>query len=91
MTDVTVVRFSFEGDKFEILVRPDPALDYKLGRKKDMSAVMVSDEIYTDSGRGTRASSEKILKALERRITQRWQGAYWRRAISTSPRTRGAR
>lgn len=64
MTDVTVVRFSFEGDKFEILVRPDPALDYKLGRKKDMSAVMVSDEIYTDSGRGTRASSEKILKAF---------------------------
>ena len=64
MTDVTVVRFSFRGDKFEILVRPDPALDYKLGRKKDMSAVMVSDEIYTDSGRGTRASSEKILKAF---------------------------
>ncbi|CAI8042730.1 Ribosome maturation protein SDO1 homolog [Geodia barretti] len=64
MTDVTVVRFSFEGDKFEILVKPDPALDYKLGRKKDMSAVMVSDEIYTDSGRGTRASSEKILKAF---------------------------
>jgi len=49
MVDVTVVRYSFEGEKFEILVKPDPALDYKLGKKKDVSAVLVSDEIYTDS------------------------------------------
>ena len=34
MADVTVVRYSFEGEKFEILVKPDPALDYKLGKKK---------------------------------------------------------
>ena len=39
MADVTVVRFSFEGEKFEILVKPDPALEYKLGKKKDISAV----------------------------------------------------
>jgi len=35
MVDVTVVRYSFEGEKFEILVKPDPALDYKLGKKKE--------------------------------------------------------
>lgn len=64
MADVTVVRFSFEGDKFEILVKPDQALDYKLGKKKDISAVLVSDEIYTDSGKGTRASSEKMYRAF---------------------------
>ena len=29
MADTTVVRYSFEGEKFEILVKPDPALDYK--------------------------------------------------------------
>jgi len=34
MVDVTVVKFSFEGEKFEILVKPDPALDYKLGKKE---------------------------------------------------------
>jgi len=39
MVDVTVVRYSFEGEKFEILVKPDPALDYKLGKKKYVSAV----------------------------------------------------
>lgn len=65
MTEVTVVRYSFEGEKFEILVKPDPALDYKLGKKKDISSVLVSDEIYTDSGKGTKPSTEKLLKAFK--------------------------
>ncbi|MDH3395713.1 MAG: ribosome assembly factor SBDS [Nitrosopumilus sp.] len=64
MTDVTLVKYSFEGEKFEIMVKPDPALDYKLGKKKDISAVLVSDDIYTDSGKGTRPSTEKLLKAF---------------------------
>jgi ribosome maturation protein SDO1 len=62
---VTVVRYSFEGEKFEILVKPDPALEYKLGKIKDISSILVSDEIYTDSSKGTRASSEKLLKAFK--------------------------
>ena len=65
MVDVTVVRYSFEGEKFEILVKPDPALDYKLGKKKDVSAVLVSEEIYTDSGKGTKPGNEKLLKAFK--------------------------
>ncbi|MCI4432084.1 MAG: ribosome assembly factor SBDS [Nitrosopumilus sp.] len=65
MTDVTIVRYSHEGEKFEILVKPDPALDYKLGKKKDISAIMVSDEIYTDSGKGTKPSTEKLIKAFK--------------------------
>ena len=65
MADVTVVRFSFEGEKFEILVKPDPALDYKLGKKKDISSVLVSEEIYTDSGKGTKPSTEKLLAAFK--------------------------
>lgn len=65
MVDVTVVRYSFEGEKFEILVKPDPALDYKLGKKKDLSSVLVSDDIYTDSSKGTKPSTEKLLKAFK--------------------------
>ena len=65
MADVTVARFSFEGEKFEILVKPDPALEYKMGKKKDISAILVSDEIYTDSGKGTKPSTEKLLKAFK--------------------------
>ena len=65
MVDVTVARFSFEGEKFEILVKPDPALDYKMGKKKDISAILVSEEIYTDSGKGTKPPAEKLLKAFK--------------------------
>ena len=61
----TVVRYSFEGEKFEILVKPDPALEYKLGKRKDISPILVSDEIYSDSSKGTRASTEKLLKAFK--------------------------
>ncbi|MCZ6581926.1 MAG: ribosome assembly factor SBDS [Thaumarchaeota archaeon] len=66
MTDkVTVVRFSIEGEKFEILVKPDPALEYKLGKRKDISSVLVSEEIYSDSSKGTRVSLEKLTKAFK--------------------------
>ncbi|HII35954.1 MAG TPA: ribosome assembly factor SBDS [Nitrosopumilaceae archaeon] len=62
---VTVVRFSVEGEKFELLVKPDPALEYKLGKRKDVSTILVSDEIYSDSNKGTRASTEKLMKAFK--------------------------
>lgn len=65
MTEVTVVRYSYEGEKFEILVKPDPALDFKLGKKKDLAAILISEEIYTDANKGTRASTEKLLKAFK--------------------------
>ena len=65
MADVSVVKFSFEGEKFEILVKPDPALDFKLGKKKDISSVLVSDDIYSDSSKGTKPPTEKLLKAFK--------------------------
>jgi ribosome maturation protein SDO1 len=63
MTDkFTIVRYSAGNDKFEILVKPDPALEYKLGKKMDISNIMISDEIYSDANKGTRCSSEKLMK-----------------------------
>ena len=64
MADVTVVRYTHEGEKFEILVKPDPALDYKLGKKKELSAVLVSDDIYADSSKGTKPAGEKLQRAF---------------------------
>jgi ribosome maturation protein SDO1 len=61
----TVVKYTFEGNRFEILVKPDPALDYKLGKIKEIAPVLVSDEIYSDSSQGTRASSEKLQKIFQ--------------------------
>ena len=63
MTDkFTVARLILDGDRFELLVKPDPALEYKMGKRFDISSVLVSDEIYSDANKGSRASSEKIMK-----------------------------
>lgn len=64
MAEMTIVRYSHEGDKFEILVKPDAALEYKLGRRTNHSSVMISDDVYTDSGKGTKPSAEKLQKAF---------------------------
>lgn len=64
MADVSIVKYSHEGDKFEILVKPDAALQYKLGKSDNHSAVMISDDIYSDSGKGTKPSSEKMQKSF---------------------------
>lgn len=58
----SVVRLIFGNNKFEILVKPDPALEYKLGKIHDLTKVLVSDEIYTDANKGSRASSDKLSK-----------------------------
>lgn len=63
MTDkFTVARLILDGDRFELLVKPDPALEYKMGKRSDISSALVSDEIYSDANKGSRASSEKMLK-----------------------------
>ncbi|MDQ4050667.1 MAG: ribosome assembly factor SBDS [Thermoproteota archaeon] len=58
----TVVRLILGGDRFELLVKPDPALELKMGKRSDVSGVLVSDEIYSDANKGSRASSEKLMK-----------------------------
>ena len=63
MTDkFTVARLILDGEKFELLVKPDPALEYKMGKRSDISSALVSDEIYSDANKGSRASSEKMMK-----------------------------
>lgn len=64
MADVGVARYTHGGDRFEVLVRPDPALDFRLGKTKDLGPALVSDEIYSDSGRGTKPPAERLLKAF---------------------------
>lgn len=65
MEKVTVVRLSVEGEKFEILVKPDPAFEFKSGKRKEISGVLVSEEIYSDSNKGTKASTDKLTKAFK--------------------------
>lgn len=59
---VTIVKLTIGNDRFEILVKPDPALEYKLGKRVDLSSVLVSDEIYSDANKGSRVAVDKLTK-----------------------------
>ena len=61
----TVVRYTYSGDKFELLVKPDPAFDYKTGKLSEISKILISEEIYTDSNKGTRATNEKLNQVFK--------------------------
>lgn len=56
------MRWVIEGNRFEILVKPDPALDYRMGRRNDLANVLISDEVYSDASKGSRASSDRLLR-----------------------------
>lgn len=59
---VTIVKLVVGNDRYEILVKPDPALEFKIGKRNDLSSVLVSDEVYSDANKGSRASIEKLNK-----------------------------
>src|SRR5207253_2762228 len=61
----TTARLTKGQDHFEILVKPQPALDYKLGKQVPISQVLLIEEVYSDSSKGTRASEEKPKLVLE--------------------------
>jgi ribosome maturation protein SDO1 len=44
-------------------------LEYKTGKRTDFSSVLVSDEIYSDANKGSRASSEKLTKHFKTKDT----------------------
>jgi len=58
----TTARLAKGQDHFEILVKPQEALDYKLGKQVPISQVLLIEEVYSDSSKGTRASEEKLQK-----------------------------
>jgi ribosome maturation protein SDO1 len=61
-TKFTSVRMTIEGDRYEVLVFPDPALNYKMGKQVDPTQVLAIDEVFTDSSRGQRANAEQLKK-----------------------------
>jgi len=58
----TTARITVGGEHFEILVKPDLALDYKMGKDIAVSQIIAIEEIYSDANKGTRASADKLQK-----------------------------
>lgn len=60
----TVARIQRDSEHFEILVKPQHALDYRMGKKAPISEILAIDTIFTDANKGTKASEEKLKKAF---------------------------
>jgi len=60
----TIARLTHEGEHFEILVKPDPALSFRLGKGTTLSEALISDIIYSDANKGTKPSEDKLRKAF---------------------------
>ena len=60
----TIARITRDDEHFEILVKPQPALAYRVGKTTSISKVLVTETIFTDANKGTKASDEKLQKAF---------------------------
>ncbi|MEM2103210.1 MAG: ribosome assembly factor SBDS [Candidatus Bathyarchaeia archaeon] len=60
----TVARIARDGEHFEILVKPQHALDFRMGKGHTISEILAIDTIFTDANKGTKASEEKLKKAF---------------------------
>ena len=60
----TVARVTHDGEHFEILVKPQLALSYRLGKTKSISELLISDTIFTDAGKGLRTSEDKLQEVF---------------------------
>jgi ribosome maturation protein SDO1 len=61
----TTVRLLVDGERFEILVNPDSALSFKMGKNVEPSQVIAVDEVFSDSNKGLRVSSDKLKKFFD--------------------------
>ncbi len=58
----SIARLYIKGEKFEILVNPDLALDYRSGKPISLDNVLITDTIYKDAKKGERAPSSTLQK-----------------------------
>jgi len=59
-----IAKLMKNGEKFEILVDPEKAMEFRTGKDFPLEELIASEEIFEDSKKGTRAASEKINKAF---------------------------
>lgn len=60
----TVARLTKGNEHFEILVKPEKALDYRTGKISAITEVLVTETIFSDANKGTKVSEETLRKAF---------------------------
>ncbi|MCW4054979.1 MAG: ribosome assembly factor SBDS [Candidatus Bathyarchaeota archaeon] len=61
----TIARLTKDNEHFEILVKPEKALDYRTGKANRITEVLVAEIIFADANKGTKVSKEQMEKAFE--------------------------
>jgi ribosome maturation protein SDO1 len=60
----TVARIIKDNENFEVLVKPQKALDYRMGKTTSTTEVLVTETIFSDANKGTKVSEENLRKAF---------------------------
>ncbi len=60
----TIARYTKENEHFEVLVKPEKALDYRNGKITGITEVLVAETIFSDANKGTRVPEEALKKAF---------------------------
>lgn len=60
----TVARLTKDNMHFEVLVKPQKALDYKAGKTASLSEVLVSETVFSDASKGSKVAEENLRKAF---------------------------
>lgn len=60
----TIARITHDGEHFEILVKPQLAFAYRLGKTTSVSELLITETIFTDANKGLKASEDKLQKAF---------------------------
>jgi len=64
LEEAVTAKYSFENEKFEVLVDPDLALEVKKGKKVNFDDLMAADAVFKDAGQGEEQSPEAINKVF---------------------------
>lgn len=63
--DTVIARLEIRGERFEILVDPNKAWEYRRGQKVDLAEVLKSFDIFDDAHKGLKATEGKLLEIFE--------------------------
>jgi ribosome maturation protein SDO1 len=53
-----------DNEHFEVLVKPQKALDYRIGKIAGITEVLAAETIFSDANKGTKVSDEALNKAF---------------------------
>jgi ribosome maturation protein SDO1 len=65
LEDAVIARLEYFGERFEILVDPDLASDFKRGEDINIEDILAVEEVFKDAKKGDKASEEAMNKAFD--------------------------